>query len=248
MSAQDALGSRYISEDGTEPYPSDLWTPWVQRFQDLVHEYGVSGPQTASISDEEVATMLYAGDTAITNIEPLNYPTFIQRAPDLLQNGDLKMVPYPNGSSGSPGHVGFHDSGVNQKPSNADRQRWDRKLQVGYALMNKLLSQDFQTSYPDMVGWMGIRQDLWEQTSVTYGSSTGFKSAIVPMLEDAQVTWPYHRYSNAIIFRTIAPYIQRAIQQEISPERAMNQARQESSADIQSAIDELGEPGTWPIN
>lgn len=247
MSAQDAQGSRYISEDGTEAYPSDLWTPWLQRYADMIHEYGVSGPQTPAISDEEVANMMYAGDVAMSTVEPLNYPTFIRRAPDLLENGSLQMTPYPDGNSGAPGHVGFHDSGVNRQPSNADAQRWERQLEVGYALLNRLLSEDFQTDYPNMVGWMGIRQNLWEQTTPQYNEQSGFKNAVVSMLEDAEITWPYHRFSNAIIFRTIAPYIQNALRQQITPEEAMSQARQESNADIQTANDELGEPGTWPV-
>lgn len=247
MSAEDPEGSRYISEDGTEPYPSDLWTPWLQRYVDIMHEWEVSGPQTPSISDEEVANMMYAGDVAMSTVEPLNYPTYLRRAPEVLENGNLQMVPYPDGNSGAPGHAGFHDSGLNKRPSNADEQRWERKLEVGYALLNSLLSEDFQTGYPDMVGWMGIRQDLWDQTTATYNEQTGFKESVVSMVEDAEITWPYHRFSNAIIFRTIAPYVQQALQQQISPEDAMSQARQESNADIQTANDELGEPGTWPV-
>lgn len=191
--------------------------------------------------------MLYAGDTAITTVETLNYPTFIQRAPDLLENGDIQLLPYPGGTSESPGHVGFHDSGLNKQPSNADAQRWERKLQAGYAFKNVLLSEDFQSSYPNMVGWMGANDNVWADTSPEYNEQTGFKNAQTTMLENAEITWPYHRYSNQIIFRTIAPYVQNAINQEISPEDAMSQAREESNANIQAAIDELGEPGSWPI-
>ena len=247
MAAHNAEGSRYISEDGTKAYPSDLWTPWVQRFVDMQHKWNVSGPQTASISDEDVATMLYAGDTALTTVEPLNYPTFIQRAPDVLKNGNLKMLPYPAGNTGAPGHVGFHDSGLNKKPSDADSKRWDRQLQVGYALKNRLLSENFQTGYPNMVGWMGINDTLWGETTAKYGEQTGFKNAMTTMLENSKITWPYHRYSNQIIFRTIAPYVQNAIKQQVSPAQAMKQARQESQTNIKSANDELGEPGSWPI-
>ncbi|MFB6087186.1 MAG: ABC transporter substrate-binding protein, partial [Haloarculaceae archaeon] len=247
MSAHLGQGSRYISEDGKTPYPSDKWAPWVKRFRQMIHKYGVSGPGTANASDESVANMMYAGDVAMSNVETLNYPTFIRRAPDLLKNGNLKILPYPGGNSGKPGHVGFHDSGLNKKPPNADRQRWDRKLRVGKALLNDLLGTDFQTGYPDMVGWMPIRQNLWSETSATHGQASNFKSANTTMLENATVTWPYHRFSNAIIFRTIAPYIQQALNQEISPQQAMSKARQQSNKDIQSAIDELGEPGSWPI-
>jgi ABC-type glycerol-3-phosphate transport system substrate-binding protein len=248
MSAQLGSGSRYISEDGSTPYPAEEWTAWVQRYQDMVHEYEVSGPATASTSDEEVANMMYAGDVAMGTIETLNYPTFLRRAPDLMENGDLRILPYPGGESGAPGHVGFHDSGLNKKPSNADSQRWERKLAVGKALLNTLGSSDFQTGYPDMVGWMPIRQDLWSEADATHGEATGFTETNSTMLENAETTWPYHRFSNAIIFRTIAPYIQSAINQEMSPEDAMAQAREESTADIQAASDELGEVGSWPIS
>lgn len=44
VSAHDVEGSHFISKDGTEAYPSDLWTPWLQRYQDIQHKYGVSGP------------------------------------------------------------------------------------------------------------------------------------------------------------------------------------------------------------
>jgi ABC-type glycerol-3-phosphate transport system substrate-binding protein len=248
MAAHDPEASRFISQDGTEAYPGDIWTEWTQRFQDMVHKHEISGPQTASISDEEVANMQYAGDVAMSTVEPLNYPTFIRRAPDLMENGDLQLVPYPGGNSGAPGHVGFHDTGLNKKPSNADRQRWDRKLKVGQALMNSLLSDDFQLGYPNSVGWVGIREDLWEDANAKYNESTGYKNAVTSMLLDAEVTWPYHRFSNAIIFRTIAPYIQQAVNQEITPEEAMSNARSESNEDIQAAIDELGEVGNWPIS
>lgn len=247
MSAQDPEKSRYINEDGTEAYPSDKWTPWLQRFVDMQHKHGVSGPQTAPISDEEVATQMYAGDTAMSTVETLNYPTFLKRAPDMLSNGNLKILPYPGGDSGAAGHLGFHDSGLNKKPSNADKQRWDRKLSVGQSLINTLLSEDFQTGYPDMVGWMGIREDKWDQTEATHNEQTNFIETNRTMMKNSEVTWPYHRHSNQIIFRTIAPYVQNAIKQEISPQQAMSKAREESNANIQSANDELGEPGTWPI-
>lgn len=248
LSAQLGSGSRYISEDGSMPYPADEWAAWTQRYQDMVSEYEVSGPATASTSDEEVANMMYAGDVAMGTIETLNYPTFLRRAPDLMANGNLKILPYPGGESDAPGHVGFHDSGLNKRPSNADSQRWERKLSVGKSLLNTLGGEDFQKGYPDMVGWMPIRQDLWGEANATHAEQTGFLETNSTMLEDAETTWPYHRYSNAIIFRTIAPYIQSAINQEMTPEDAMAQAREESSADIQSARDELGEVGSWPIS
>jgi len=191
---------------------------------------------------------MYAGDVAMGTVETLNYPTFLRRAPDLMSNGNLKILPYPGGESGAPGHVGFHDSGLNKKPSNADSQRWERKLAVGQALMNDLMGQEFQTGYPDMVGWMPIRQDLWGETKATHSDQTNFLETNSTMLENSETTWPYHRYSNSIIFRTIAPYVQSAINGEMSPEQAMSKAREESNADIQAAEEELGEVGSWPIS
>jgi ABC-type glycerol-3-phosphate transport system substrate-binding protein len=247
MSAQDAQGSSYISEDGTEAYPSDLWAPWIQRQADMYLEYEVSGPQTPSISDEEVATQLYAGDTAMSTVEPLNYPTFIQRAPDLLENGNLQFVPFWEGSSGASGHTGFHDHGVNKKPSSADAQRWERKLQVGYEMMNRLYSPDFQTGYTDMVGWMGIRDGLWPDATATANEQTNIINAMTTMLDSMEVTWPYHRYANATIFAVPVPYWQQVLAGDMSGEDAMAQARNESNANMQAAIDELGPVGEWPI-
>lgn len=249
MSAENAdPGSRYISEEGTEAYPSDLWTPWLERYTAMQHEYGVSGPQTASISDEEVATQMYTGDTVMSTIEPLNYPTFLSEAPDLMENGDLQLLPYPGGNSGAPGHLGFHDNGLNKQPSDADSQRWDRKLDVGKALMNHLYSADFQSSYPDMVGWMGIRDNVWDETEATHDEQTNFTETMITSIENAEVTWPFHRYSNEIIFRTISPYVQDALNQNMPAEDAMSQARQESNSLIEDANNELGEPGTWEID
>lgn len=190
---------------------------------------------------------MYAGDTAMGTLPGLNYPTFLKRAPDVLSNGNLKILPYPGGNSGAPGHVGFLDNGLNKRPSNADKQRWNRKLSVGQALMNKILGEDFQTGYPDMLGWMGSRDNLWDQATATHNDQTQFVETSRTMLKNEKYAWPYHRYSNQIIFRTIAPYVQNAIKQKISPGEAMSKARKASNQLIKDANNELGEPGTWPI-
>ena len=247
MEADEAEGARYISDDGTEAYPGDLWEEWLDRFVGMVHEHGVSGENTASISDEEVATLMYSGDVAMSTVEPLNYPTLNSEAPDVMENGDYQFLPYPAGSSGVRGHIGFHDHGLNRQPSDADEERWNRKLDVGKALMNTLYSVDYQVQYPDMVGWLGIREDAWEETEPTNGEATNFMNAMTTSIEDAQVTWPYHRYSNQIIFRTNAPYLQDALNQQMPADEAWSQARQEANQLIQDANDELGEPGSWPV-
>lgn len=246
MEAEEAGGARYISEDGTEAYPGSLWEEWLQRYKSLVED-GVSGENTPSISDEEVATLMYSGDVAMSTIEPLNYPTLNSEAPDVMENGDYQMVPYPGGNSGARGHLGFHDHGLNRQPSDADEERWNRKLDVGKELMNKMYSADYQTQYPDMVGWLGIRDDVWEDTKPTNDEATNFMETMTTSLKDAEVTWPYHRYSNQIIFRTNAPYLQESLNGNISAEEAWSKARQESNQLIQDANDELGEPGSWAV-
>lgn len=257
MSSESPGQSRYIAEDGSEAYPgegeSQIWSRWLTRMRDLQAEptgsWGVSGPETPTISDEEVAQQMVAGQVAMSNVEPLNYPTFVRRMPDLLEQGDFKMVPYPRGNDpdSSAVHVGFHDSGINKAPSSADQQRWDRKVEAALALKNRLLSEDFQSDYMDIIGWLGSNQNQWENTNPEYAEQSRIKETFSTELPDADITWPYHRYSNSIMFTEIGPPVQEALAGNTSPEDAMATVRETGNQLCQDAIDEFGEVGTWTI-
>jgi hypothetical protein len=98
-----------------------------------------------------------------------------------------------------------------------------------------------------IIGWMGINENAWEDTEATGATGDQIIETTQSELSASNITWPFHRYSNSIMFTEIGPPVQEALAENTSPEDAMATAKETADSLCQDAIDELGEPGSWTI-
>lgn len=215
----------YFNEDGTDTLlDNDTWIETARMCRDAYQEHGVSGPRSPSISDEDAATMVYSGKASMSMVENMNHTIFMNRAPDLMESGNLRYGNMWQGDSGLGSIIGFFTINITRPPEGA--KNWQQKQQAGIQLIKRFLSKEFQRQIPKGFGILPIRDDIWESVDVKWGDQHKFTEVGFNMAKTDMV-WPTHAQSPSTMFSIPGPYWQQMMKGQLTPEKAMKQAANE---------------------
>lgn len=215
----------YFNEDGTDTIlDNDTWIETARMCREAYREHEISGPRSPTISDEDAATMVYSGDASMSMVENMNHTVFMDRAPDLMQSGDLQYGTMWEGDAGLGSIIGFFTVNITRPPENAEN--WSQKQQAGIELVKRFLSKEFQRQIPKGFGILPIRDDIWQDLDVKWGDQHGFTDVGFEMA-DAPVVWPTHAQSPSAMFTIPGAYWQQMMKGELTAEEAMTQAADE---------------------
>lgn len=146
-------------------YDSDTWKKVVKDTIALYREHKVSGPQTPSIADEETVPLFVDGKVSMSPIEPMNYPEYLSRAPDLMEAGDIRYGALWDQPSGTNNAMLTYGLAITNPPEGVDEKKWERKQELAIKLAEKWFSTKTQTSLFTDTGFVPVRRDLWEKNA-----------------------------------------------------------------------------------
>jgi len=122
----------YFAEDyRSVNYDTETWKQVVADTIALYREHEVSGPQTPSIPDEDTVPLLTQGQVSMSPIEPMNYPTYHDTAPELMEAGDIKYGSLWSEPSGMNNAMLTYGLAITNPPEGADEDEWERETGTG---------------------------------------------------------------------------------------------------------------------
>jgi ABC-type glycerol-3-phosphate transport system substrate-binding protein len=156
----------YFAEDyRSVNYDTDTWLKVVSDTIALYREHEVSGPQTPSIPDEETVPLFLDGKVSMSPIEPMNYPEYLSRAPDLMEAGDIRYGGLWDQPSGMNNAMLTYGLAITSRPDGVDEATWERKQELAVKFAEKWFSSTTQTSLFTDTGFVPVRRDLWERNA-----------------------------------------------------------------------------------
>lgn len=167
-------------------YDTDTWMSVVADTIALYREHGVSGPQTPSIPDEETVPLFLDGKVSMSPIEPMNYPEYLSRAPDLMEAGDIRYGGLWDQPSGMNNAMLTYGLAITSRPDGVDEATWERKQELAVKFAEKWFGSTTQTSLFTDTGFVPVRRDLWDQNAeqLPYNDASRAFATLTDMVEN----------------------------------------------------------------
>lgn len=144
-------------------YETETWKKVVEDTIALYRDHKVSGPQTPSIPDEDTVPLFLDGKVSMSPIEPMNYPEYLSRAPDLMKEGKIRYGGLWDQPSGMNNAILSYGLAITNPPEGADEQKWEKKQELAVKLAEKWFATKTQTSLFTETGFVPVRKDLWSE-------------------------------------------------------------------------------------
>lgn len=210
---------------------NEVWKNQMRRYVELEREHNVSWGRPTS-GDEDTVEPLMAGNVAFTQQNMLNFPTFLDRAEDMMKEGTIQYAPAWEGGSGLRGvYLPYTSLIVDRaKAEGMDQTKANKKKKAAALLVNKLLSEEWQERIPNAWGMIPTNDNAWdsvEQTTKEEGWNHNAFQSLLTILEGAEYGWAIHPDSTTVQYQISPPYAQQALQGDIGPEEAMDQIADE---------------------
>jgi ABC-type glycerol-3-phosphate transport system substrate-binding protein len=229
----------YFNEDHTAVnFDNEVWKKSARRANEIFNEHGLSGPQTPSVSDEQVSQLMMQGQVSMSMVEWLNYPEFTNRAPDIVSNGNYQYGEIWSEPSGQPGAIGYYGIGLTKRPEGVDKAKWDRKQKAAVEFLKQFLSKDFQKTLVKTTGMMPVREDVWEEMAIQHGDKHNFLSVATSMAKKMEDSHSSHPLFNAVAVNGMSQRMQQMFRGELTPEEACNKAAADANPLLEDFWDE----------
>jgi len=165
-------------------YDTETWKQVVSDTIALYREHQVSGPQTPSIPDEDTVQLLTQGKVSMSPIEPMNYPTYLDTAPKLMESGDIKYGSLWSEPSGMNNAMLTYGIAITNPPKGADKDKWEKKQELAVKLAEMWFEEQVQTSLFQDTGFVPVRRDLWDKNSeqLPYNDASGAFETLTTMV------------------------------------------------------------------
>lgn len=233
----DALGAHigeagYFSEDyRAVNYDSDTWIKAITDAIELYTEHGVSGPQTPSIPDEETVPLFLEGRVSMSPMEPMNWPTYIDQAPDLMEAGDIRFGQFWEEPSGVNNAMLTYGLAITTPPEGADEDEWAQKQELAIQFAEMWFEEATQSELFRATGFIPARQDLWEQNAANlpYGDASRAFETLTDMALNStrgiQTSFPMYLLGSSDLGSNMA----RGYNEELTPEEVCVQSAELSN-------------------
>lgn len=226
--ASDAgLDGMYLNKDWSKiNYDNPVWKKNFRRYVDLYRKYGFSSGKAPTASNEAAVQLLISGDTSMIQSSSKDFGTLRSRAEEMLKDGTIVFGPSWKGKAGTRGEFFTQCIAVLRPPKNADKQQWQRKQEIAYDWINKLLSKDFQQKVPNSLATLPVREDVQEELKTASGPMTtsNFISSLDTIASDIEYGWSSQSDMATIQYDIPGPIFQKAMTGDISPEAACEKA------------------------
>jgi len=217
----------YLNQDWSDVnYDNDVWKENFKKYVDLHKKYGFSSDKAPKASNESAAQMLISGDTSMVQGSTKDFGLLRSRAEDMLKDGTIIFGPSWKGSAGNRGDFFTQCIAVLRPPEGADEEEWEKKQEVAYDWINRLLSKDFQREVPNSLATLPVRQDVQKELLNSDGAiaKSNFIDSLDTMASDIDLGWSSQSNMTAIQYDIAGPIFQKAMLGKISPEEACNRA------------------------
>lgn len=220
--AQGGKQGLFLNEDWSDTnLDTQLWIDTVSKYVDVYRKYNLSNSQTPSSGDEDVVPLMRQGKASMSSTDFLNLPTFMNQATKLMKSGSVKWGASWPGPKNQRAIIQPYTFGVTKKPEKADKGTYEKKQEAAIDFVKRWLSKDFQRNLHENFGLIPVRKDVWGD--IKKHKHNGF-DAMLKMTKNADLGWSAHPHSVSIQYTTTAPYIQKALSGDLTPEEACKQA------------------------
>jgi len=222
ISGRDGAFMNEAADDTT--IDNETWKETIRNWVAVYQEHGLSSGGTPNANDEDIPALIRSGQLSMSQVAPANHPSFMDQAGDLMKDGTIQWAPMWDQPSGKRGAFLLATVAITKPTGNGNEKR----KKAASRFVNKLLSADFQENILQNFGYLPVRDDVWDATksNVTGESGHKFAETAFSMAEDINVAWSFHPKQRPCMV-TPASHMQRALQGEISPEQACQEAAEE---------------------
>jgi len=215
----------YVNLDWTDTnLDSEAWKTSLRRQVDLYRNKDLSAPNSDTTSDEDACQLLIDGKASMSQVGMLNYGLFANRAPDMLESGQLRFARSWEGEAGFRGEFNMTSIGIGTKPPNMADSTWQKKMNAAVQFVNHIMSVDVQKEVFSKWGLLPFNQNAWEEIPPKENELVEAAQAIA---EGSEYGWQAHPQMSDIQYNIPGPIFQRAMTGSISPEEACDQAAQQ---------------------
>lgn len=167
-------------------YDTETWKQVVADTIALYREHEVSGPQTPSIPDEDTVPLFTEGTVSMSPIEPMNYPTYHDTAPDLMESGDIRYGSIWTEPSGVNNAMLTYGLAITTAPDGVDEDEWETKQELAVQLAEMWFEEQVQTSLFRDTGFVPVRRDLWQRNAdqLPYNDASRAFETLTSMVND----------------------------------------------------------------
>jgi hypothetical protein len=213
----DDKGDFLTDEGNATNFGNDVWEQALQQYYDIQHKHELSFGGAPSAGDEDVMNQVIGGQASLGQINWLDVPALLNRAPDMMENGTLQFGPAWQGESGSRGAFMPWSIGIMKRPQNVDESEWEQKQKTAARFLNLWLSENQQKRMFTDFGLFPSREDVWDQVP-----STPYKGpeTLQTMAQDMDSTWSSHGRLIDIQYNKTGPIIQQMLNDELSAPEA----------------------------
>lgn len=202
---------------------NDTWKETIRNWVSVMQEHNLTSDGTPNASDEDLPALMRSNKVSMSQVAPANHPTMMEQAGDLMKDGSIQYAPMWEDPSGKRG--AFLLATVAVTKSTESGSKVTKRKEAAARFVNKLLSADFQKNMLENFGYLPARDDVWEETKskVEGESSHHFAESAFKMAKDINVAWSFHPKQRPCMV-TPASQMQKALQGDLSPEEACNEA------------------------
>jgi ABC-type glycerol-3-phosphate transport system substrate-binding protein len=227
--AEGGHEGNYINEDWTDVnYDNQIWIDAFEKNVEIYREHELSDEGTPTSSDERATRLMMSGDVSMSQINAQNFAMFLNEAPDLIENGDIRFGRAWEGDAGYAGTGFIATFALCNPPSDADEQDWETAQQGAIQFIESFLGADWQTEWAELFGHVPAREDVWEDIAeqMTNEEEVRFGESIISTADKMGPAWPSHPELAFVKAQAPGPEFQKALRGELTTEEALNNAAQ----------------------
>lgn len=200
---------------------SDVWKWSLGKQVEIVQKKGLSSKNAATTSDEDAIRLITSGQASMSQVGMLGYGLFASQAPQLLKDGTIQFGPSWEGKSGYRGEFNMNGIGIGSKPPKTDSTTWKNKRKAAVQFVNQLGSVKVQKDVFDKWGLLPFNRDAWKKIP---SKKNGMFETAKTIAKNSEYGWQAHPDMADIQYNIPGPIFQRAINGQISAEKACDQA------------------------
>lgn len=225
--AEGGHEGNYIDEDWSDVnYDNEFWVDAFEKQVELFREHGLSDQGTPTSSDERATRLVQSGDASMSQINAQNFALFLDEAPELVDNGQIRFGQAWEGEAGYAGTGFIATFALCNPPDGADEDQWETAQDAAVPFMESFLSADWQTEWAELFGHVPAREDVWDDVAerMTNEEEVRFGESIMSTADKLGPAWPAHPELAFVKAQAPGPELQKALRGEISAEQALTNA------------------------